>query len=776
MAETCSFHCANINHSRVCGMSVPSSIREYILGPSLTFHHRKNILSTLYAQLSNPRFLNLIVVVSVVSFISLVVRVIRLKKQTGLLPFIMGGILIYSGYCLERSFRVGVLMDVKTSEWKDMIGINSMRSSYVKEKILYLLKQPDGKSGEKADEKQDNKEKNEKMSTAGVMDGLSKDLPAINKEDAAINRDKSSSGAEHDKKHDMKEKNILKKKDENIESVNGKNDQTEAQKAESNHEEDNIAIKKQGKMDSNSLAGLASSDEDITKNSKPKVDETMLNMHAEVPDSSTARSDEDNAMYGHEVFHKNKTSYNDTFEQQAFTISLRQIMLLKEATVNRTRALLASLKKTRKYIAEDMRLFEENFDNFLKISKPANDILSNADISAELYRIDLDELKKDVKERIEIVNILDEVVKIIRGSSGYSSSMASNFVEATDLNMKNSNIHDHIALASKKSENLAATQPPISVLHNDLKQSALLDNLFYESLQKTDRNKPGKNSTYTKGPSQKESKTQFDLQETENLVKIQIFMIIQGLICLTIFIFMICNLLDIIPLFKLILLVILIGNVFIGIVSMIYAQALAKKCLLMDVPYCHKKNLFDVEEIVDLLNEQQETNKRDAITFIERKFEENYNQMDIIVDKLQKYMEGSDSRIIHKIDVFRNMLNKLLFIETQFPQPNKLYVPVYAMKRFLEDLQQQLSEISYPALFPIYRNFLECKFFFEREKGNVKIRVDNFLKLNMKRKEDKANDECKKRIRKICKAKKDYEELAFALICFGMIFVVLVCF
>lgn len=111
-------------------MSLISAIREFFLGPPLQFHHQKTILETIYAQLSNARFAYLLIIVSIISLIAIIIRISRLKKQTGILPFVVCAILIYSGYCLERSFRVGVDMDAENL-FKDIMNNGLKKSSLV---------------------------------------------------------------------------------------------------------------------------------------------------------------------------------------------------------------------------------------------------------------------------------------------------------------------------------------------------------------------------------------------------------------------------------------------------------------------------------------------------------------------------------------------------------------------------------------------------------------------------------------------------------------------
>lgn len=833
-------------------MTIPSSLREYFLGPALTFHHQKTIMSTLYNQLNNPRFFRLVVIVTLISFFALVVRVIRLKRQTGLLPFVMGGVLIYSGFCLERSFRVGMLMDVSGNKWRDVIGVGGIRNSYVKEKILYLFRRPKDDNGKVGSgEMGEGKAVKDELSEGRVGDGAR----AANKTNTKMGTDNETGTNDNDEddnhenemeySQNMKESTRIgskmlndgglamadKASGQRTDAIREGKDAREGKNVVSRQ----VVMKKVGKKSGN---GVPANNSLSNSSDTPAQDTPINDTDRPKGTENGVLKDESTPREVSEALANKKTMYNDTLEQKSFIISLKQTMLRKENAVNRTKLLLASLKKTKKYVAEDLRLFEDNFENFLRASADVGDVLSNADISADLYKIDMQELKKDVGERIGIVDVLEGFLRITKGQKNISGDGSTGSIKfylgngdrlregygvngrpsVFDIGLKDSavnlvagtgtanNVVNALDTVKDSAVNLlpglghkgtALGMPSSSTKVNALNLlpgpsttdrrpnggffSALLgtgtgNSAIYEPLKAEDVKFAGLNNENFEAEKRTEHKSPFDLQETQNLVKIQVFMILQGLICLTIFIFMICNLLDIIPIFKLILLVILIGNIFIGIVSMVYAQALAKKCVLMDVPNCNKKNLFDVEEVVDILNEQQETDKHDALSFIERKFEENYEQLSVVVAQLQKYMEGSDSKVTHKIDVFKNLINKLLFIETHFSQPNRLYVPVYAMKRFLEDLQQQLVEISYTALFPIYRDFLECAIFFEREKGSVKNRVNNFLRLNTKRKEEKANEKCKKKIKKICKAKKDYEELAFALTSFGIVFVVLVCF
>lgn len=671
-------------------MSLITAIREYILGSPLQFHHQKTILETIYAQLSNQRFFYLILIVCAISVISIIIRIIRLKKQTSILPFVVCGILIYSGFCLEKSFRVGVDMDAEVPLRN--FFTTDLTKSHLNEKILYILKK-------KPQEMDDTNNFFKSQQNQRFLQNLKKQKEMNDEDD--------------DKKQDDQEKQQNPKSESHVENER-KN-------------EDNFLN--------------AGGDDDSASN----IDETVKQK-------------------------TRKESFNDTLEQDKFTEMLRKIMQNKEDATKKAKEFLSNLKKTKKLISEDLELFEQNFKNFLEKSQDHKELLAKADISADLYKIDLVDLKKEIESRLKIVTVLENVVKTLKQGKENVINKHKVALPPT-LQFKEMNIlrPDNNLMGMNylkdNSNSLSLLYPINQYLEPSLRSMLVPEKMEKENEEDKKKEEPEENK-----------RSIFDIEEIENLTKIQIFMIIQGIICLIIFILMICNLLNIIPVCKLLLLVVLIGNVFIGIVSMIYAEVLAKKCIVMDVPFCQKRNLFDVEEVVDILNEKQEPKTESAVLFIEQKFKENYEDLNIAVEQIQKYMEESEILLMHKIDVFGNMINKLMFIESQFEPSSKFYSPIYTMKRFLDDLKYQLSSFSIKPLFPIYRQLLESEFFFSHEKDTIKVRIENFLKLNMKRKEEKANDECKKRIKKICKARKDYEQLAFALIFFGLIFVILVCF
>ncbi|ELQ76777.1 hypothetical protein THOM_0216 [Trachipleistophora hominis] len=466
-------------------MSIPSSLREYFLGPTLTFHHQKTIMSTLYSQLNNPRFFRLVVVVTLISFIALIVRVVRLKRQTGLLPFVMGGILIYSGFCLERSFRVGMLMEVGGSKWRDVIGVGGIRNSYVREKILYLFRRPkednvgketvndekesagrekviepgsineekivetESMSKEKMieDKKEENKidektkgSKNGKNVTDekvvtdeinGDKEDVKTNLKVKNDPLKGTNENETNDKARKDKMSDEIERSDKKGKD-NHESTDAQNmkENTGTDSGTMNEEKLTIVNKTNGKgadiinerqnvQKSGVLRNKASENFPKISNSPPggapmsSSQPGNATSPAETVDSDLKNGDAPQETA--ETQSNKKTVYNDTLEQQEFLTSLKQTMLHKENALNRIKVLLSSLKKTRKYVTEDLKLFEDNFENFLKASAEVSDVLSNADISPELYKIDMHELKKDVWERIGVVDVLEGFLRITKG-------------------------------------------------------------------------------------------------------------------------------------------------------------------------------------------------------------------------------------------------------------------------------------------------------------------------------------------------------------------------
>lgn len=725
-------------------MSLISAIREFFLGPPLQFHHQKTILETIYTQLNNPRFAYLIIIVSIISFLAMVIRLMRIRKQTGILPFVVCAILIYSGYCLERSFRVGVEMNAENL-MKNILG-TGIRKSTLMENFL---------------------EFNRKSPSQFTLHPSAQEFD----DDQIENRNERHIKPEEPSKNDAPKPAkfllIPKEKDHKTALSENQFDETKPTKIKFDEPEKKEIITEVqtraphvlNKMNLTQNVSNETNDEDIPDPTKPTLE-----------DSASMIGDETQAK-------EKKAVFNETFEQEDFLETLKRIVSRRENAIAKSKNLLSEFKKIGTYTREDLKLFEENFNQFLKNSNTYKKILLKADISPDLYKIDLSDLKHEVNGRLEIISILESFLRVSRnGKSSILDKMKAAFIPGSSL--KDTEDINNLAQIADQERNAQFIENVPQ--KQDVEGNFPFNNFLLPQNNRvylTEKNKESSpNDTKKEKDTQKEKKSEFDSQEIENLTFIQAFMVIQGIICLIIFILMVCNLLNIIPACKLILLVILIGNVFIGIVSMIYAQALAKKCIIMDVPNCQNRNLFDVEEVVDILNEREEPNTENAVNFIEKKFKDNYDELTMFVEKLETFMEGNETRAIHKIDIFRNMINKLMFIESDFEPTSKFFSPVYAMKRYLDDLQHQMLSISNKSLFPIYRELFEAQIYFEEQKENIGSRIENFLKLNMKRKEDKANNDCKKEMKKICKAKKDYEQLALALIVFGLVFVVLVCF
>ncbi|KRH95125.1 hypothetical protein M153_2500017174 [Pseudoloma neurophilia] len=746
-------------------MSLISAIREFFLGPPLQFHHQKTILETINTQLNNSKFAYLIIILSIICFVALFIRISRLKKQTGILPFVVCAILIYSGYCLERSFRVGVDMDAE-NPLKSILGDgsskNALIASFLNEgKMQFILN--NAQNEQEKEEQSEESENNDQSSQKKVVI-----VPNVQKE-TQINHNMSIEPPSEKPIKNLTVR-IVKQK---LKNKPNKEQQPVLKKIDKNNND---------------------------KNATPDP-------YLPSRDDSTSTSTEPTRMK------EKKIIFDDTFEQKDFLKELKKSINKKESAVSKAKAFLTEIKKTGGFLKEDLKMLEENFEQFLKNSSNYKNILLKADISPDLYKIDLEDLKKEVDSRLEIIPLLEKFLSVSRnGQPGIIEKMKSAFITQFEQKPEpevsqniQSNTKEPVLMpaassliGSKIQKDEAFSDNLQNTTGSNLKQQnspdsepSMTNNNF---TQKNTSNQPSttdflmNNSFFVPVSNQvyltdkkeksddKKKETDFDQEEIENLTFIQAFMVIQGLICLVIFILMVCNLLNIIPACKLILLVILIGNVFIGIVSMVYAQALAKRCIIMDVPNCQNRNLFDVEEVVDILNEREEPKTENAVNFIEAKFKENSDELKVFVEKIETFMKSNESKAMHKIDVFRNMINKLMFIESDFEPTSKFFSPIYTMKRALEDIKHQIVLMSNEQVFPIYRELLEAQLFFDDQKDTIKQRIENFLKLNMKRKEDKANDDCKKEMKKICKAKKDYEQLAFALVVFGLIFVILVCF
>lgn len=717
-------------------MSLISVIREYILGPPLQFHHQKNTIQTINAQFNNPKFFYFFLLISIICFIAIIIRIFRLKRQTHILPFVVCAILIYSGYVLEKSFRVGIDMD-QENPLKMFIGSSGMTKSPLMGQIMKFK----DSNLVKSNVNNENKDSRMNLKSVDTLNVLN------NNENSRMNL----------KPMNFLSDNVDKQnKSENLETGKNKKvrkfilvpqDKTEDEIDE--NKENNVTKKKNKFI------------KDPKKKNKPDIGKNTKRDHKlneQASNDDSVSNIEDNIK-----LKKAEETYNDTMEQNDFIESLKNAMNRKESAITKAKELLINLKKIKNFIYEDLDGFESNFNDFVKNSKKFKDLLAKADISPELYKIDLEDLKSETKKRLEITDILEKFIKTTKTGSNIIDKIKDAFSASKDKKENLFNIDNF-----NNSENNFLE--PLVINQIKPEKSNFLKNFFKPNFTSFLVDKKENNSN------KNNEKSEFAIQEIENLTAIQIFMVVQGIMCLIIFILMICNILDIIPACKLLLLFVLIGNVFIGVISMIYSQELAKRCLTMDVPFCQKRNLFDVEEVVDILNENSDSKSQNSVQFIENKFSENYDTLIIIVENLQTYMEGNFSQVTHKIDIFRNMINKLTFVESNLNKPDNLFSSVYTMKRFLEDFKHQIQQLDNKSLFPIYVDLLESEIFFRDQKDKIKNKIENFLKLNMKRKGDKANDECRKQIKKICRAKKDYEQLAFALIVFGLIFVILVCF
>nr|XP_057909390.1 repetitive organellar protein-like [Doryrhamphus excisus]XP_057909391.1 repetitive organellar protein-like [Doryrhamphus excisus] len=764
------------------------------------------------------------------------VRIKRLKKQTGVLPFVVCAILIYSGYCLERSFRVGVDMDAE-SPLKTLLGNGARKNSLISSFL----------SETKIDDQ--------------FSVGLTNQNNEQNSKNLFINNGQ--------KLQNMPDKSFT---DPNLSQMNSPPKKVSEENLKKPVKKISVQIvrPKLNTIESTNQQPLAKNSEKSEKDSEESEQKTTPDPYLPSPEESTSTHNDSVQLK------ERKIVFDDTFEQNDFLRELKRSINKKENAISKAKTLLTELKKTGGFLREDLKMFEENFNQFLKNSANYQNILLKADISPDSYKIDLEDLKKEVESRLEITSLLEKFLTVSKnGQPGIIEKMKSAFSsnskkkmepnqqfkqQSAQSNLKKatfrpeeSSMADNQAsnIMSENIQNITENDSKMNDMNQNtsfskqfeqnetntskinLKNNSMEENNSYESNLKTDHDQDDesqdqivqKNSlmpkqndltslihantletrnnlenyssasnfleknnfllpfenrlflTEKKEESSKDTQSSdFDHEEIENLGFIQAFMVVQGLICLVIFILMVCNLLNIIPPCKLILLVVLIGNVFIGIVSMIYAQALAKRCIIMDVPNCQNRNLFDVEEVVDILNEREEPKTENVVHFIQSKFKENSDELSIFVEKFETFMKSNESKALHKVDVFRNMINKLMFIESDFEPTSKFFSPVYTMKRSLEDIKHQIVSLSNEQVFPIYRELLEAQIFFDDQKDTISQRIENFLKLNMKRKEDKANDDCKKEMKKICKARKDYEQLAFALVVFGLIFVILVCF
>lgn len=234
----------------------------------------------------------------------------------------------------------------------------------------------------------------------------------------------------------------------------------------------------------------------------------------------------------------------------------------------------------------------------------------------------------------------------------------------------------------------------------------------------------------------------------KNLDVLEIYILIQAIFGILIFIFMIAKV-DFS--FKFVLMIFICVDILWGIMCMLYAHSLENTCKKMEIPECNTKST-DLDEIIQFLAENEPVN--DDIDFLEKKFNQIVNNTKQKTDLIEIFLRNSIlSHVNKKINVFEDLFKKMKFLEIQNKRIEKIRV-------ILDKIKYKIENIEIEKLMNIYKEYSIIYNFFREEKENIRFSATKSKKVNL----------CRISIRNICNSVVFYDELYGILIIGGIIF------
>ncbi|TBU06169.1 hypothetical protein CWI36_0501p0010 [Hamiltosporidium magnivora] len=715
-------------------MSIAESFRKFILGNPEFFEFNGDMRATIkYLFLSNNRFFLLIIFCSLICFFAFFVGIFRRRYFFGnFFLYIVGAILLFTAFCLQRSIDTReILISGKNPE--------SISNEEPKKKnsLFYLVslfshdKENDQKMVEGISITKNGED------TTKTMDGKNMDTqinPIFKKEHYL---DDNSS-----KFYDSPTKLIPEVKENNKNSIlRGK------------------FVK--GITNMFKETGLYSKGHNLLRknffsNSKNQNDTNTNSKSTNSTNNTESNMDQKNGNHTIISFDKSldtkdrKTKYFEKIEKNIEFKRNTDLELYKYKT---------DLEKRKSETEYDVYLFEKEFENFTKESKKIEKELISIDISLDLYIYEMTEMKNEIYKNF---GFLGNEKKIV--TKNEIEPKSGNETQSTDEPTKSNKIVEY-NLKKETLSDLPMNDPDVNPL--------LGFNSFLSSIK-------SKMEDYSEKTSKKENNSVDDFY-----FYMESYLVVQGICVFLIFILTICQFYDLIFIFKIILIIFLIGDIFFGIPTLIYSQVISKDIETKNIPQCKEDFNFKIDGLVALLESNLGVKNSDPskqVEFIQNQFKSIADYEKKVAANIETFIQSSlDNKSLQKINVFDNLLRKFKFIESDFDtlmdnkvDKNVYYDIIFKLKRYLEKIKNNIFSLEKSKALELYKNVSQLEYFFRTESEDVDVNVQNFIKSEAEEMKKNKQSDCKDVTKKLKSTKEKSDELSFSLLFLSTIFLILI--
>ncbi|EPR79249.1 hypothetical protein SLOPH_1695 [Spraguea lophii 42_110] len=400
---------------------------------------------------------------------------------------------------------------------------------------------------------------------------------------------------------------------------------------------------------------------------------------------------------------------------------------------------LDDLKSNKKILAESYNKMIKTFDELNTVSKPIYDDLIAVDIVIPVYF----NIAKDLGG--EIIN---------------------RFTFEEVKNIKETKSTQEVNVLGNNSDAIAASQ-----------KSGLYVQTIFEDLH----NKSDIVSKSILNEKEKDVKNSIPFLE-----RLQNLLIIQGILCFVVFLLYLFEFKETIKPVKLIIHIFLFINILVGILSLIFSQSIAKKCIKKDFKSCKFSPELDLEEISGLLGKNINTSQshQQMLDFIKNEFIKSSEVLSRRMKRFENHLGiVIQNHIEQKISILENFTRKVLFLEDTFDDiikktvdKKEFYDKIYLIRGDLYKLKTNMSKIDTNTIISLYNNMMQDNYFFSTEKDNVIENIINLEKNENNQIERKLNNKCKESLDKICDAKEQMDQIGMIMIVFGLLFSILFLF
>ncbi|KAM0688664.1 hypothetical protein COBT_000065 [Conglomerata obtusa] len=446
----------------------------------------------------------------------------------------------------------------------------------------------------------------------------------------------------------------------------------------------------------------------------------------------------------------------------------------KKDLENKTNDYFNVLKGIKKDAENYFDSFKDNFEKFIVSSKLIKNELLAIDISLELYSYEIKEFEYILEEKFAILNLAIPAEK----KSNEQLQKDNNFLKNSKDNLDENN-------ANRKKlfdVGLFSHIDKINTYRSMLNEKTLVKDDAIDNL-KLLYNNLSKNSNKHVNDLSKALEIELN-QYLIVLKRMQYYMIAQGLTAFFILLLILWHRNIFIKVFKLILILSIVANILIGLVIMIYAEVLEKKCKTKQLNVCDQNSNVIAGDLIAEINVQldiTEPNKINKIEVIKQEYKNIANNYEQKRQEFKDYIvKNSNSKLPEKIELFKDMSRKIKFIEKDFNEimKHKVEKKVYfqnlaEMNIYLNKLQTSIEAIDLGKALEIYSEMTEQRYFFDDEFQSFDDRMNYFIADDAKKIKQKNEDICKKSVETVCQISKNFDVIYFSLLILGNIFMIM---